>query len=30
MGNMNWIDLAQKRDGWRAIFECGSESSGSI
>jgi hypothetical protein len=27
---MDWVDLAQDRDQWRALFEYGNESSGSI
>jgi hypothetical protein len=27
---MNWIDLAQKRDRWRALVKAGNEYSGSI
>jgi len=29
-GGMNWIGLAQDRDRWRALCECGNEPSGSI
>jgi hypothetical protein len=29
-GSMNWIDLAQNRDQWRAIVKHGNEPSGSI
>jgi hypothetical protein len=29
-GCVNWIGLAEDRDRWRAIFECGDEPSGSI
>jgi hypothetical protein len=29
-GSMDWIDLAQDRDRWRACCECGNEPSGSI
>jgi hypothetical protein len=27
---MDWIELAQDRDRWRALGECGNEPSGSI
>jgi hypothetical protein len=27
---MEWIDLAEDRDGWRALCECDNEHSGSI
>jgi len=27
---MDWIELAQDRDGWRALCECGNEPSCSI
>jgi hypothetical protein len=27
---MNWIELAQDRDRWRDLCECGNEPSGSI
>jgi len=27
---MDWIDLAQDRDSWRARYKCGIEPSGSI
>jgi len=27
---MDWIELAQDRDSWRAPCECGNELSGSI
>jgi hypothetical protein len=27
---MDWIDMAQDRDRWRALCECGNEPSGSI
>jgi len=26
----NWIDLAQDRDRWRALVQCGNEPSGSV
>jgi hypothetical protein len=29
MGGMDWIDIAQDRDRWRA-YECSNEPSGSI
>jgi len=29
-GDMDWIALAQDRDTWRAVGECGNELSGSI
>jgi hypothetical protein len=29
-GGMDWIDVAQDRNRWRALGECGNESSGSI
>ena len=29
-GNMNWIDVAQDRERWRALGERGNEPSGSI
>jgi len=29
-GYMDWIGLAQDRDGWRALVECGNEPSGSV
>jgi hypothetical protein len=30
LGGMDWIDLAQDRDKWMALFEHGNEPSGSI
>jgi phenylalanine-4-hydroxylase len=27
---MNWIELAQDKDRWRALCECGNELSGTI
>jgi hypothetical protein len=30
VGGMDWIGLAQDRDRWRTIVECGNEPSGSI
>jgi hypothetical protein len=29
-GGMEWIDLAQDTDRWRALCKCGKELSGSI
>jgi hypothetical protein len=29
-GSMEWIDVAQDRDTWRALCECDNEPSGSI
>jgi hypothetical protein len=29
-GDMDWIELAQDRDRWRALVKCGNEPSGSI
>jgi hypothetical protein len=29
-GGMDWIDLAQNRDQWRALYEHGNEHSASI
>ena len=29
-GYMDWIGLAQDRDIWRTLFECGNEPSGSV
>jgi len=29
-GSMDWIDVAQDRDRWRALGECGNEPSGSV
>jgi len=29
-GSMNSIELAQVRDRWRALYECGAQPSGSI
>jgi hypothetical protein len=29
-GGMDWIELAQDRDRWGALCECGDEPSGSI
>jgi hypothetical protein len=28
--SMDWIDLAQDRDRWQALYECGNEISGAI
>ena len=30
MGSMDWIELAEDRDRWRALVICGNEPSGSI
>ena len=29
-GGTNWIELAQGRERWRGLCECGNESSGSV
>ena len=29
-GGIDWIELAQDRDRWRVLVECGNEHSGSI